>query len=97
MAFTTQLPDLFRLDFRVYYKRVKEKYTSILGLDLLNATNQENVAFNYYDPFTENVTSKFQIGNYSESKLSHRILNHEEYLAYHNDRSISTVCLLAIK
>ncbi|NND34870.1 MAG: TonB-dependent receptor [Saprospiraceae bacterium] len=61
-AFSEQLPDLFRMDFRVYYKRIKEKYTSILGLDILNATDQENASFTYYDPYTKTVMIKNQLG-----------------------------------
>jgi len=61
-AFTEQLPGFFKIDFRVYYKRVKPKFTSILGLDLLNATNQQNIAFHYYDFLKEEISEKYHLG-----------------------------------
>jgi hypothetical protein len=61
-AFTEKLPDLIKLDVRIYYKRIKRKYTSILGLDILNAINRKNVAYKYYDPFQDDVLIKNQLG-----------------------------------
>lgn len=61
-AFTWQLPNFFKIDLRVYYKRVKKKYTSILGLDILNATNHQNIAYHYFDLKNIQVTSKYHLG-----------------------------------
>ena len=61
-AFTRQLPDFQKIDFRIYYKRVKPKYTSILGLDILNATDRQNVAYHYFDLKTNEVTTKYHLG-----------------------------------
>ncbi|NND05967.1 MAG: TonB-dependent receptor [Saprospiraceae bacterium] len=61
-AYTQQLPALFRADARIYYKRIKAKYTSILGLDLLNMTNQENVSYRFFDPLTDQVMNRNQLG-----------------------------------
>ncbi|MBK8502696.1 MAG: hypothetical protein IPL46_11010 [Saprospiraceae bacterium] len=62
LAFTKQLPDFFKVDFRIYYKRVKSKYTSILGLDILNATNQRNIAYHYFDLKQNEITAKYHLG-----------------------------------
>jgi hypothetical protein len=62
LAFTKQLPDFFKIDFRVYYKRVKLKYTSILGLDILNATNQQNIAYHYFDLKQNQIATKYHLG-----------------------------------
>lgn len=61
-AYTIQLPDFYKVDFRIYYKRVKSKYTSILGLDILNATNRQNIAYHYFDLKTNQVTTKYHLG-----------------------------------
>lgn len=61
-GYSQQLPALFRSDFRVYFKRIKEKYTSILGLDLLNATNHQNISYHYYDGMLEKVVPNYQLG-----------------------------------
>ena len=61
-AFTEQLPDFFKIDFRIHYKRTKEKYTSILGLDILNATNQENIAYYFYNPNNQSILTKNHLG-----------------------------------
>jgi hypothetical protein len=62
LAFTKQLPDFFKMDFRIYYKRIKSKYTSILGLDILNATNQQNIAYHYFDLKQNEVATKYHLG-----------------------------------
>ncbi len=62
LAFTEQLPNFFKMDFRIYIKRIKPKFTSILGLDLLNATNQENTAYKYFDPLTKKIKTKYHLG-----------------------------------
>lgn len=61
-AYTRQLPDFFKIDFRIYYKRVKEKYTSLLGLDLLNATNRKNIAYHYFDLKNNAVATRYHLG-----------------------------------
>jgi hypothetical protein len=49
LAFTEQLPDYFRTDFRVSLKRNRAKSTSTLSLDLQNVTNHKNLGGQYYD------------------------------------------------
>lgn len=61
-AFTGQLPDFFKVDLRFYYKWVKQKYTSIVGLDILNATNRENEAHHYYDLKKNDIVTRYHLG-----------------------------------
>ncbi|NBC07365.1 MAG: hypothetical protein GVY26_09250, partial [Bacteroidetes bacterium] len=60
-GYTEQLPDFFRTDLRVYLKKSRPKYSSTLALDLQNLTNQQNVAYNYYDIFTQRTEQRYQI------------------------------------
>jgi hypothetical protein len=50
LAFTEQLPDYFRMDFRVSLKRNRANSTTTLSLDLQNATNNKNLGGQYYEP-----------------------------------------------
>jgi len=49
-AFSVRLPTFYKVDLRIYYKRNRKKYSSIVGLDLLNVTNRRNIAYYYWDP-----------------------------------------------
>ena len=60
--FEVQLPDYFRVDFRVSLKRNRARTTSTLALDLMNATNHENLGGQYFDPFTGKIKSWYQLG-----------------------------------
>lgn len=60
-GYTEQLPTFFRTDLRVYLKKSKEKYSSTLALDIQNLTNQENIAFNYYDILLGEVQQQNQL------------------------------------
>jgi len=61
-AFTLQQQDYFKIDLRLYYKRNKPNRTVTWALDVQNLTNQENVAFNYFDTQKGEVVTKFQLG-----------------------------------
>jgi hypothetical protein len=62
-GFSEQLPDYFRLDVRVYWrKNLDNRRNSTFALDLQNLTGQENVAYRFYDPFTRQVERKLQLG-----------------------------------
>ncbi len=61
-AFTEQLPTFFKVDFRIHYKVTKENYTSILGLDILNATNRENIIYYFYNPQNQSTLPKTSLG-----------------------------------
>ena len=61
-AFSEQYADFFRVDLRVYLRRNKAKFSSLLALDIQNLTNQKNVAFQYYDVLQQAVLTKNQLG-----------------------------------
>lgn len=60
-GYTRQLPDFFRTDLRVYLKKSHPKYSSTLALDIQNLTNQENVAYTYYDILLGEVAQRYQL------------------------------------
>jgi hypothetical protein len=62
MTNTLQNPDYFRSDLRVSLKRNRTKTTTTLALDLMNATNHQNVWGSYFDPYTGNVKTMYQLG-----------------------------------
>lgn len=47
--FSMRLKPFYKLDVGIKYKRNKNKYTSTLSLDLMNATNNENIEGTSYD------------------------------------------------
>lgn len=62
-GFSVRQKDYFRLDLRVYWKRsLSDRRNSIFAMDFQNATMQENIAYQYYDPFTKKVETKYQLG-----------------------------------
>jgi len=60
--FTENQADYFKTDLRFYLKRNKAKYNTTLALDIQNATNQKNVAYNYYDVVQDEIVTKYQLG-----------------------------------
>jgi len=61
-GFSEQLPDYFRLDLRVTFRRDRAKYTRTFGFDIQNITNTRNVAFRVYDPVVGEVVDRLQLG-----------------------------------
>lgn len=61
-AFSLQQDGYFRTDVRVYLRKNKPGRSSMLILDIQNATNQENAAFLYYDTLKGTVVQKNQLG-----------------------------------
>ncbi len=70
-AFTRQQPNVFKLDLRLYWKKEIYDYSKnrrsptrshTIALDIQNATNHQNVAFNYFDVFQNAVITKYQLG-----------------------------------
>lgn len=60
-AFNDQLPAYFRTDLRVSIKRNREKSTTTLALDVLNASNHKNVGGQYFDVDTATVEKWYQL------------------------------------
>jgi hypothetical protein len=55
--------DYFRLDLRVYWKRsLGNRRNSTFAMDFQNVTMQENVAYQYWDPYKQSVETKYQLG-----------------------------------
>ena len=53
----------FRLDGRIYWKRsIKQHRNSTFALEFQNLTMQQNLAYRYYDPYTQQVENKYQLG-----------------------------------
>ncbi len=62
-GFSGQFPDYFRIDLRAYWKRsLGDRRNSTFAMDLQNVTLQQNVAYQFYDPFTQKVETKYQLG-----------------------------------
>ena len=62
-GFSARQKDYFRLDLRIYWKRsLGNRRNSTFAMDFQNATMQENIAYQYYDAFTKQVETKYQLG-----------------------------------
>jgi len=61
-GFSEELPDYFRTDLRVIFKRNRPKVTRTFSLDIQNVFNTQNVAFRVYDPVQERIVTRFQLG-----------------------------------
>ena len=60
--YSSQYPTFYRLDLRVYLKRERNAHTGMWSLDLLNATNAQNVSYQYFDVRKREVVTKYQLG-----------------------------------
>ncbi len=61
-AFTEKLPDYFRIDFGVNFRRNKKKYSWIFAFDAQNIINRNNVAAKIYNPETQTIETKKNLG-----------------------------------
>lgn len=61
-AFSIKNPDYFRMDIRISIKRNYAKLTSTLSLDLQNATNNQNIAGQYFDKNSGTIKYFYQAG-----------------------------------
>ncbi len=61
-AFTLKMPDYFRLDLRLSWKKNKAHATRTFSLDIQNLSNQQNLAFRYYDVLQSKIVNKYQLG-----------------------------------
>jgi hypothetical protein len=60
--FSNKLPDYFRIDFRLSFRKNKPGYTRTFAIDIQNLTSQENEGYHYYDFTQQKVVTKFQLG-----------------------------------
>ncbi len=61
-AFTIKQRDFFKIDLRLYFKNNKPNFSSTVSLDIQNASNRKNIAFNYYDVQQGAVIVQNQLG-----------------------------------
>lgn len=61
-AFSQNQRDYFKIDLRFYRTIVSQNMRSTIAIDLQNATNQKNIAFNYFDVLQGVVVTKYQLG-----------------------------------
>ena len=61
-AFSSQLPNYFRIDVSILLKKNKENYTRIWSLNIQNVLNRQNVAYQYYDLQAGTVVTQYQLG-----------------------------------
>lgn len=61
-AFTLKQDDYFRVDFSIFRKVERKKFTSTISLDVQNVLNQKNEAFRFYDSFLNRVVRREQLG-----------------------------------
>ncbi len=61
-GYVAALPDYWRPDVRISWRKNKMHYTRTLALDIQNVMNHQNVAFNYYDSFLQRVETRYQLG-----------------------------------
>lgn len=61
-GFTQQLPDYFRIDLRLMWRKHSTKSTHTLSLDVQNLSNTQNVAFYFYDRSQNVLLPKYQLG-----------------------------------
>jgi hypothetical protein len=61
-AYSKKLPDYFRMDFGLSFRRNKKKYSWVFSFDAQNIINRLNVARVVYDPEKKEIVSKRNIG-----------------------------------
>ena len=61
-SFTRQLPNYFRPDVRLSWKKNRPRSTRTLSLDLQNAVNRQNTYGRYFDPNSGNVKTYYGTG-----------------------------------
>jgi hypothetical protein len=61
-AYTEKLPDYFRIDFGVSFRRNKKKYSWIFAFDAQNLINRHNVAARIYNPETQMIETRTNLG-----------------------------------
>lgn len=61
-GYNVQVPNYFRTDLRISWRKNKPGYTRTVSIDIQNLTNYKNVAGYYYDTFLQDVTTRSQLG-----------------------------------
>ena len=61
-GYSVQLPDYFRTDLRLSWRKNKPGYTRTFSLDIQNLLNTQNIAYHYFDTYLQTVKTKYQVG-----------------------------------
>jgi len=61
-AFSISQAGFFRTDLRIYLKKAKPGRNGMWALDIQNLSNQENLAFRYFDTAQGQVVNQYQLG-----------------------------------
>ena len=61
-GYSVRLPNYFRSDLRLSWRKNKPGFTRTVSLDIQNLTNQQNIAYHYYDTYWRQVKVKYQLG-----------------------------------
>lgn len=61
-GYTETRPDFFRIDARVYWrKNIGQRRNSTFAMEFQNLSMQENIAYLYFDPYTNQIETKYQL------------------------------------
>jgi hypothetical protein len=61
-GYSIQLPDYFRTDLRLSWRKNKAGYTRTFSLDIQNLLNTQNIAGHYFDTYLQTIKTKYQLG-----------------------------------
>ena len=61
-GYSVQLPDYFRTDLRLSWRKNKPGYTRTFSLDIQNLLNTQNIAYHYFDTYLQAIKTKYQLG-----------------------------------
>lgn len=61
-GYTVELPDYFRSDLRVTWRKNRPGYTRTISIDIQNVTNYRNLAGYYFDTLHQEITPRYQLG-----------------------------------
>jgi hypothetical protein len=61
-SYPVHLPDYFRADLRISYRKDKKNSSVIWAIDIQNLSNHPNIANYYYDTYTQQFEPKYQLG-----------------------------------
>ncbi len=61
-GYSVQLPDYFRTDLRLSWRKNKPGYTRTFSLDIQNLLNTQNIAGHYFDTYLQKIVTRYQLG-----------------------------------
>jgi hypothetical protein len=57
-----RIDNYHRVDFRISFRKNRQKSSFIWALDIQNVTNRKNVAYHYYDTYAGKELVRYQLG-----------------------------------